>query len=359
MKREPKGKKSDTKAQVAQDQATRDSIARSTELAKMALEWEDFPTFSSLAEAEAHADAKNDMYFEICYHLEGNLNLCIATMRDIYAKAVPSKRSKMQTGIVRGLVCPEGWPKHPQTLIATLLSCARFRHEETCHAYTVKEAMTAFVAEKEYSGTLHDCAYDRKSLEPWTPADAEKARNDLLRLCDWIESRLHFGTHNAWYRAPACFSDDPETTHLANIGVSQRHLAKFSERDRKRWEGIHERAAAKHQDDLKKWGTVGKVQFDPEPRTWTHPEVDARIIGLWPLVERYNWTYSDLLNVLEKLLPAPPASGDRVYPLDSEASLKVHCRTICGLTKSKRGKSAGKLPEGWPIAEKLFSLTGK
>jgi hypothetical protein len=104
---------------------------------------------------------------------------------------------------------------------------------------------------------------------------------------------------------------------------------------------------------------VGKVQHDPEPRTWTHPAVDAYIIGLWPLVVRYNWTYSDLLKVLDKLLPAPSANEDRKYPLDSEGSLKVHCRSVCCLTKNKKGKSADKLPQGWPIAEKLFSAIGK
>jgi hypothetical protein len=318
-----------------------------------------FPTFTSMGEAEAYSDKTGDAYFEICYHLEGKLNLSRKAIHDLYANAPAAKRSKMQTGLVREIVCPEGWPKHSKTLIATLISCARFRHEDTCDAYIMNEAMTAFVLEKEHDGTLRDSAFDRRTLEPWTAADAENARRDLLRLCDWIESRLHFGTHNAWYRAPDCFSDDPEKTHLANIGIAQRHLAKFSERDRKRWEGIHERAAAKHQDDLKKWGTVGKVQHNPEPRTWTHPDVDALIIGLWPLVVRYNWTYSDLLNVLDKLLPAPPANGDRAYPLDSEASLKVHCRTICGLTKIKRGKTTAKMPEGWMIAEKLFSPKGK
>jgi hypothetical protein len=359
VKAKPKAKKSEAKAPGAQDQAIRDSVARSTKLATMALGSDSFPTFGSLAEVEAYSDKIGDAYFEICYHLEGNLNLCIKAMHDLYANAPSTKRPKMQTGRVREIICPEGWPKHPKTLVATLLSCARFRHEDTCHAYTVKEAMAALVLEKEHEGTLHDSAFDSRTFEPWTPADAENGRHDLLRLCDWIESRLHYATHNTWYRAPDCFSDDPDKVHLANIGIAQRYLAKLSERDRKRWEGIHERAAAKHQADLKAWGTVGKVQHDPEPRTWTHPDVDACIIGLWPLVVRYNWTYSDLLKVLDELLPAPLANEDRKYPLDSEASLKVHCRAICGLTKSKKGKSADKMPEGWTIAEKLFTGMGK
>ena len=126
-----------------------------------------------------------------------------------------------------------------------------------------------------------------------------------------------------------------------------------------RWEGIHARAAEKHQADVKMWGTVGKMQHNPQPRTWTHPDVDARVIHVWPLVIRYNWTYADLLKVLDQLLPVPPGSGDRVYPLDSVENLKVHCRTVCGLTKAAKGRSADGLPEGWQIARKNLLPIGK
>lgn len=318
-----------------------------------------FPTFASLAEAEEYSDKTGDAYFEICYHLEGNLNLCLKAVHDLYAESAPSKRPKMQTGLARENICPEGWPKHPQTLVYTLVAFARFQHEDTCHAHTIREAMAALVLEKKLNGSLHDSAFDSRTFEPSSPADAENARGDLLRLCDWIESRFHYGTHKMWYLAPDCFSDDPDKVHLAHIGVAQRYLAGLPERDRKRWTGIHERAAAEHQGNLKKWGTVGKVQHNPEPRTWTHPDVDARIIGLWPLVARHNWTYSDMLKVLERLLPPPADGGDHRYPLDSVESLKVHCRTICGLTKSGKGRSAKGLPEGWQVAEKLFLPTGK
>ena len=141
VKAKPKAKKSDRNTPVELDQATRDSIARSIKLANMALALDSFPTFASQAEAEAYTDKTGDAYYEICYWLEGNLNLCIKAMHDLYANA--------------------------------------------------------------------------------------------------------------------------------------------------------------------------------------------------------------------------PANEDRKYPLDSEASLKVHCRSICGLTKSKKGKSADKLPEGWAIAEKLFTGMGK
>ena len=252
-----------------------------------------FPTFASQAEAEAYSDKTGDVYYTICYWLEGRLNHCIQAMHDLYANAPATKRPKMQTGLVREMICPEGWPKHPKTLVATILTCDRFRHEDTCHADTVNGAMTAWDLEAQTDSKLGVFAFHPKTFD--LPAtEVAKARYALLRLCDWIESRLHYGIHSAWYRVPDWFSGDDDRAHLAGIGMAQRHLGKFSERDRKRWDVTHGRAAAEFQADLKKWGTVGKVQHDPEPRTWTHPVVDVCIMGLWPLVVRYNWTYSDL-----------------------------------------------------------------
>ena len=318
-----------------------------------------FPIFASLAEAEAYSEKTGDAYYEICYHLEGNINLSRQAIHELYAKAPAATRPKMQAGIVREFFCPNGWPKHSKTLVYSLVACANFRHEDTCNAYIINEAMSALRFEKEFEGTIQSPAFDRRTFEPWSTVDAQNARQDLLRLSDWIESRLHYFVHSAWYGCPDCFSENPEKTHLANIGVAQRKLATFSERDQKIWQGIHVRAAIKHQADMKMWGTVGKAQHDPEPRTWTHPEIDARIIGLWPLVARYNWTYADLLKVLDKLLPLSPGTSDRCYPLDSVESLKVHCRSICGLTKTSKGKTATGLPDGWTIVEKLFPLTEK
>ncbi len=320
---------------------------------------ETFPTFASRAEAEAYSEKVGDAYFEVCYYLEGQLNLCLQCMHDLYAKAAPSKRPRMQTGVVRQTICPDGWPTDSRTVMSILVVCAQYRHEDTCHAYTVNEAMAALALEKANEGALHDSALDRRTFEPMTADDAANAREDLLRLFDWIESRLHYGIHRGWYNAPECFSGNKDISHLANIGVAQRYLAKFSQRDRKRWEGIHERAAIKHGDNLRAWLTVGKAQHDPQPRTWTHPEIDTRIIGLWPLVIRYNWTYTDLLKVLDELSPATAHGESQKYPLDCEASLKVHCRSICGLSKDKKGKTAEGMPEGWPIAEKLFARMEK
>jgi len=60
----------------------------------MALASDTFPTFASQAEAEAYTDQTGDAYFEICYHLEGKLNLSRQAIHDLYAIAATSLSAK-------------------------------------------------------------------------------------------------------------------------------------------------------------------------------------------------------------------------------------------------------------------------
>jgi hypothetical protein len=304
-----------------------------------------FPIFASRDEAEAYSDKTGDAYLEICYWLEGRLNLCLAAMNDDYAALQPAKR-RLQTGVVRQRICREDF--RPATLQAILKSCQLYAKEETCHAYTVHEALTALELELNFRSLRFDLANP----------DLKQTIVVLGWLCDWLESKMHYLTHQTCYVCPAAFSPDADISHLSNLGFVERHLANMPARDKERFHGLLDRGAKKY-EGTKLWPQVGKVMHDPQPRTWTHPQVDAILIGVWPLVIRYNWTYSDLLKVLDKLNPAPPGNEDRKYPLDSEASLKMHCRSVCGLTKNKKGKSAANMPEGWPIAAKLFLGMGK
>jgi len=134
----PKKKSEPPASDKRDDQALRDSIERSAKLANMALALDSFPTFASQAEVEAYSDKTGDAYFEICYHLEGKLNLCLKAMHDLYPDAPSSKRPKMQTGLAREIICPEGWPKHPKTLVATppigIMACRMLFYAGLMHA---------------------------------------------------------------------------------------------------------------------------------------------------------------------------------------------------------------------------------
>jgi len=304
-----------------------------------------FPIFASREEAEAYSDKTGDSYYEICYWIEGKLNLCGMAMRDAYAEVVAGKRT-MPSGVVRQMIQRE--ELRPETRQAVLTCFHHYAEEETCHAYAVREALMALEVDLAFQKLLFDMAHP----------DPKHTDLVLGLLCDWLESRLHYRTHRGWYECPDSFSPDADMSHLSNLGFIERHLATMPARDRERFHGLLERGASEF-GGKKVWQQVGKVMHNPQPRPWTHPLVDEILIGVWPLVVRYNWTYADLLKVLDCLLPAPSANDDRQYPLDSEASLKVHCRSICRLTKNKKGKSAHGMPEGWPIVEKLCRIKGK
>jgi hypothetical protein len=303
------------------------------------------PIFVTREAAEAFSDKVGDAYYEVVCFLEGRLNLCIEKMIGTYAaNATKTTKAKcsMQRRIVREVICPANCKLQPETLAAILKTCKRYAEEETAQADIIKEAATALNVEMHYEGSRCDFA----------DCDEQQSRSAILRLCDWIESRIHWSTHRLWYNCPLLFSDDQAVQHLASIGFNLHHLACFGDRDTMKLNGILARAADEHAKDLKTWGIVGKVQYNPQPITWTHPKVDSLVIGLWPLLMKYNWTYSDMLNVLHKLLPQP--EEDWKYPLDGEHELRVHCRSVCGLTKLSKGKTAPKLPEGWAVAEHLF-----
>jgi len=303
-----------------------------------------FPIFASREEAEAYSDKMGDAYYEICYWLEGRLNLCGMAMRETYGRAAGAARA-IQRGFVRQMIMQEQF--RAETFAAVLCCLFDYAKEETAHAYSVREALVPLEVELAFQNV------------PFDPANPEPAQTNLVlgRLCDWLESRLHYLTHRGWYACPDSFLPDADLSHLSNLGFLERHLANLSARDQERFHGLLARGAKEFAGN-KVWTQVGKVMHDPQPRTWTHPKVDAIIISVWPLVDRYNWTYSDLLKILDTLLPAPP-NEDRKYPLDDESSLKVHCRTVCHLSKSKKGKSADGMPDGWPIVERLFKPTGK
>jgi hypothetical protein len=309
-----------------------------------------FPIFASQEEAEAYSNRTGDAYFQICYWLEGRLNLCEQEMHEIYVNQPPAKR-RLQTGRLRQMICREELGM--ATLPAILKCCRRYATEETCHAHTVRDACTLLEWELHFRALPYDLENPDRN-----PPDAKQTSLVLGRLCDWLESRIHEMTHRASYLCPDMFSPNADIAHLASLGFVQRKLAKLPARDKERFHGLLDRGAEKY-EGTKLWPRVGKAMHDPQPGKWRHPKVDEIVISLWPLVLRHNWTYADLLKVLDRLLPAASHNEDREYPLDCEDSLKMHCRSTCGLTKNKKGKSAEGMPEGWPIAEKLFAGRGK
>jgi hypothetical protein len=170
-----------------------------------------------------------------------------------------------------------------------------------------------------------------------------------VRLCQWLDSEIHLRTHRHWHESPAAFDPDPETRYLAALGNAQRHLANLDLHAQTAW--VHDMAsAAQHFKNSPKWAALGKAMSDNSDRSWLYPEVDTLVIGLWPLVKSFNWTYRDLLNVVRPVLKRPEA-----YPCSAEHEFASYCANVLGLKKASRGRSAKSgRPPGFNIVQHLY-----
>jgi hypothetical protein len=84
-------------------------------------------------------------------------------------------------------------------------------------------------------------------------------------------------------------------------------------------------------------------------RTWPHPELDEAVISLWPLVQRHNWTFGDLINVLRDVLPQ-----SEIYPCQSERNLATYCAFTLRLRRFGQGKTTRQSrPPGYELALRL------
>ena len=175
-----------------------------------------------------------------------------------------------------------------------------------------------------------------------------RAHRMVDRLCEWLDCIVHGYTHEHYYLSPVSFDPDPEKRELAVLGVNQRCWAHLSGFGKKWWEWHHGEAAERFKSSPK-WPTVGKAMADEKTRRHAHPGLDEVIICFWPLVQRHQWSYRDLLNVLLLVRPGP---NDFIF--DREHDLAAHCNNVLGLRKTGEGKTAanGK-PEGYQVALRL------
>jgi hypothetical protein len=85
-----------------------------------------------------------------------------------------------------------------------------------------------------------------------------------------------------------------------------------------------------------------KTALDNKPADWRHPELDTFLMLIWPIVERFKWTYRDMLGAVHKKFP-----GQCNYPLDSTNRLGKHCSGL-GLHSANKPRSARPHPTSKP-----------
>jgi hypothetical protein len=83
-----------------------------------------------------------------------------------------------------------------------------------------------------------------------------------------------------------------------------------------------------------------KTALENKPADWRHPELDTYLMLAWPIVSRFNWTYGDVLDALQKKFP-----GQKGYPFDATHNLIKHCAGL-GLRTANKPRTARPHPKG-------------
>ena len=152
-------------------------------------------------------------------------------------------------------------------------------------------------------------------------------RSSTVRLCDWLDSALHFRILLEWHIIPNCFDPDPQKRELAYLANNKRNFDQLSESSQAHWLN-HMSDAVQELPNSPKWAAFRQISSAPQPerRPWPSQLLDRAIIKLWPLVKHHHWSAADLLYVLRKALPP----GD-LAPCPDETALAAHCADFLGL----------------------------
>lgn len=322
---------------------------------------EHFPLFKSFEDAVAHCEKTGDNYYLTAFMIELWLGDLITVNVSKYADTHPTKR-EMQTGeafrheVFRKLFAD---CKDPTELHHFISSLVRFAGEDDTFAHIITRTYGLFGTENTVNPVV-----DLRAIRPG-PDAAELMRAYIRRFCDWLDCLLHHNAHSMYYLAPGSFfPGDDEARHLFSLGMSEKVMPELSEYDQSFWRWNHE-SALERLTRPDKWGTFLAAGVKNEGRRHqTHPDVDDCVIGLWPLVKRFNWSYNELIAVLERALPE---AADR-YPCDTYANLRKHCSQCLGLRKGTGGQRgpAGKttrrldqlnppMPEGFDVVQAFLA----
>lgn len=85
------------------------------------------------------------------------------------------------------------------------------------------------------------------------------------------------------------------------------------------------------------WRVFTRTAHENKPADWRNPELDTWLMLMWPIVERFRWTYRDVLKAARRKFP-----GHRRYPLGmldkDHPEIGQHCREVLGLRTAGRAR---------------------
>jgi hypothetical protein len=227
-----------------------------------------------------------------------------------------------------------------------LNNCHRFTGYDDPLAEILFQAVVPHSIEHECAGDFSGArAMDRSRR----PREAfALIRQSVERWCDWVDAVIHLQTHVLWHLAPHCFAPGRDRRDWAAFGIHRWFAGQLSDPRKLKLSARNFAATPSYADAAARQRLAPNLASQPR-RTWPHPELDEAVISLWPLLQRHNWTYGDLLAVLRDVLSDP-----NVYPCESERNLATYCAFVLRLRKFGHGKTVREnRPAGYELALRL------
>ena len=168
----------------------------------------------------------------------------------------------------------------------------------------------------------------------------------FLRLQQWRKAFLEWYVFSMKKECPAMF-DETATQRAREAAELGLRLGDKTERPTDRLIDFIKRRNELSEHEYRVF--LGSA-LKNKPADWRHPELDTFLMLTWPIVERFKWTYRDVLEAARDKFP-----GQRSYPLDSTDSLKKQCSGL-GLHSANKPRTARPHPKG---KAPLFDLVQK
>ena len=209
-------------------------------------------------------------------------------------------------------------------------------------------------------GTEHDITGEfigKHALSPLRASPEQVltlVRSTIIRLCDWLDSYLHYWNLRHWHLLPQCFDPDPQKRQWAFLAVNRRHFDSMDQKSQAHYLN-HMSDQIDDVRESKKWAEFVAASKNPAPQPdslpWPNELLDASIIKLWPLVKRHGWSSPELLATLREL--RPPSV---LQPCSDPATLADYCSHVLGLRRDglRSNRNRGKNLPGLKVALHLL-----
>jgi hypothetical protein len=162
-----------------------------------------------------------------------------------------------------------------------------------------------------------------------------------LRLLQWRKTFLEWYVFLMRKECPGVF-DETTTQRAREAAEMGLHLGDRTQAVTDRLIDLIKRRNELSEREFR----VFKKALDNKPADWRHPELDTWLMLIWPIVERFNWTYRNVLEAARKKFP-----DHRGYPLgmldNDHPAIGQHCRDVLGVrtvNRSRRQHRQGEAP---------------